>query len=408
MDLSLCSGSLATTKPTFLNKMTIPDITSIVIENGTSTTRAGFSSEQLPSLIFPSTYSKSPNDGDDASFIFGDEILHRPDNEIYTILNDGVVYNWEALEKNWEYIFDNLKADSSDAPLVITEELWNNKKNRLKLTELALEKFQVPVFSIIKAPIAVTYGLGRSSSLVVDIGSATTSITPILDGTILYKGAVHSKFAGDFLNLHALTYLNKTNPVESYFPSGTDSFKRFKTQALIHDFKTTMLYISQFPIVDSNTNFEITNKHYQLPDGQLQQVAKEQVLIPEALFHPLSFSIPGVELPKESLGLTDLILSSLKKVDLPRPNYEQLLSNIIITGASASIPGMEQRVSNDMKRLTPGFGITTYINPNTFERSNSVWLGASVLASLNNFDNQYISKADFEEGGEEAVNQKFK
>ncbi|KAH3683781.1 hypothetical protein WICPIJ_005256 [Wickerhamomyces pijperi] len=385
--------------------MTSPEITSVVIENGTSKTRAGHSNEQLPSLIFPSTYSKSNTDD---QFIFGDAILQNPDNEVFTILNDGVVYNWEALEKNWEYIFDSLKVDSSDSPLVITEELWNNKKNRLKLTELALEKFNVPVFSIIKAPIAVTYGLGRSSSLVVDIGSATTSVTPILDGTILYKGAVHSKFAGDFLNLHALAYLNNTKPVESYFPAGTDSFKRFKTQALLHNFKSTMLSISQFPIVDSNTTFEITNKTYELPDRQLLTVSREQVLIPEALFHPLSYTLPGIELPKESLGLTELILSSLKKIDLPRPSYEQLLNNLVITGACSSIPGIEQRVTNDMKRLTPGFNINTFISTNSFDRSNAVWLGAGVLASLNNFDNQYISKADFEEGGEDAVNQKFK
>ncbi|KAH3670325.1 hypothetical protein WICMUC_004894 [Wickerhamomyces mucosus] len=386
--------------------MSNPELVSVVIENGSSSTRAGFSNEQLPSLIVPTIYSTSKID---ENYIIGDNIDEYPDNDIYTILNDGVVYNWDALEKNWGYIFDNLSANSEELPLVITEELWNNKKNRQKLAELAFETFKVPVFSIIKSPVAVTYGLGRSSSLVLDIGSSTTSVTPILDGTILYKGAIHSKFAGDFLNLHSLNYLNKFKPIEeTFFTKGSDSFRKYQTNGLIHDFKSTILSVSPYPIVDSNAEFNIAKKNYQLPDGEVLEISKEQVLIPESLFHPLSYNLPGIELPKESLGLTDLILSSLKKLDLQKHGYDSLLGNLIITGSASSLPGLESRILNDMKRLTPGYNIHTYTNPNVLERSNSVWLGASVLSSLNNFENQYISKAEFEESGEEAVNQKFK
>lgn len=378
-----------------------PDITSVVIENGSHITRAGFSTETLPALSFPTVYSQ---DSTTSKYLFDDQISE--DNEILTIVNEGIVYNWDALEQNWAYIYESLQVDPSEFPLVITEELWNNKKNRLKLTELAFERFNVPVFTILKSPIAVTYGLGRSTSLVIDIGSSKTSITPILDGTILYKGAVHSKFAGDYMNLHILKYLEKFT--DFGWIKGSESVKIFETNKILNDFKQTINSVSNYPIVNSNADFQIGTQNYQLPDGKVIEVGKEQVLLSEPLFHPLSYQLPGIELPQDSLGLTDLILNSLKKLDVTQEIYSSLLTNIVVTGGTSLLPGLENRLISDLSRFLTSFNIQSFSNPHLIERSNSVWIGAGVLASMNSFENHYITNEEYKEQGEAIVNEKFK
>lgn len=386
--------------------MDSPEITSVVIENGSSETRAGFSTEQLPSVVFPSLYAKK---GD--SFVFGDELYEVPEEEVFTILNDGVVYNWDALEANWRFIYNQLGADPSEQPLVIAEELWNNKKNRSKLAEVAFEKLGVPAFAIIKAPMAVSYGVGRSTSIVIDIGSSTTSVTPIMEGTILYKGAVHSKYAGDYLNAHVHAFLTQATgtPVESYF-TGSESHKRLRaSERILTDIKAGVISVSTYPIPNAAVEFTVAPKHYELPNGERIDFGKEQVLLAEPLFLPANYPLPGAPPPQtQPLGLTDLILSSLKKLEANHEVYVSLLSNIVITGGGSLIEGIEQRVLSDLARFLPQYSIQSFATPVFVERKRSVWTGASILASMNSFESHYIAREEYRERGDDYLHEKFK
>lgn len=375
-------------------------ITSIVIENGSHETRAGFCTDQLPQLAFSSLYSR-----DQQGSIFIDN--HPHDAEVLTILSDGLVYNWDALEANWRYVYEQLHADPREQPLIITEEIWNNKKNRTKLCELAFVKLQVPLFAITKSPLAVTYGVGRSTSLVIDIGAATASVTPVVDGTVLYKGAVHSRFAGDFINAHIHQYLSQHIDLESQF-TGSESIKRLQTSAVLDDFKSTILSVSGYQIVNAQTEFNISTKNYELPNGKRIEVGKEQVLLSEPLFFPQKYPIRDTKLPQDSLGLTDLILSALKKLDVARDVYFSLLSNIVITGGSSLIPGLEQRLLSDLTRILQQYSIQSFSNPNALERANAVWLGASILGNMNSFDTAYVGRDEYLDRGVEVVAEKFK
>jgi actin-related protein len=383
------------------------EIVTIVIENGSTATRAGFSSSSLPALVIPSLYSQNAN-GD---IVVGDEIADYPDNEIFTILKDGVVYNWDALEKLWGYIFEKLNVNPDEYPLTIIEPTWNSKKNRAKLAELAFNTFSVPLLNIFKAPIATSYGLGKSTSLIIDIGASSVSVTPVVDGQIINKGTIHSKFAGDFINLHVLNYLSSKFNVDSLFSEtgGSESFKRFRTTDLINDFKTSILNISNFPIVNSAADFNVVDKPYQFLNGEIIEVGKEQLLLAEPLFHPLQYPLPGVELPQDStLGLIDLILLSLKKSEANKEVYDKLLTNIVLTGGSSLLPGLETRLLNDLSRFLPKFVIQSFTNPSAIERVNSNWIGAGILDSMNSFEEAIVTKVEFEEKGEEIINEKFK
>lgn len=392
-------------------------IPSLIIENGLANTRAGFLNDEVPPLVFLSHYGQ--NSVTKEVFI-GDDIYLKnrasgyKDLEIYLLLHDGLVYNWDHLEDNWRYIWDRLKLRDR-YPLVVTEAVWNTKQNRAKTAELAFENFDVAALNVLKNPLCVTYGLGKSSGLVVDVGAAVTSVTGVVDGNVLAKLVVHSKFAGDFLNYRVYTFLK-----QAYYPDqeiigkrlqgvtgATESFKRFDlNNTLLSDFKSSVLTSYQYPITEQNIgNLGLESKNYRLPDGRTISVGSEHATLTEALYKPQAF------VPKEqqgsSQGIVDMILTSLNRFRDTPEVISQLLSNIVITGGSSSIPDLDKRLYFDLSSSLQHFHISCYFNPNVLQRQHAVWCGAGILSSLNTFDS-FMLKLEYEEVGADGVGEKFK
>eukprot|EP00601_Ochromonadales_sp_CCMP2298_P006671 CAMPEP_0173193898 /NCGR_PEP_ID=MMETSP1141-20130122/14211_1 /TAXON_ID=483371 /ORGANISM="non described non described, Strain CCMP2298" /LENGTH=71 /DNA_ID=CAMNT_0014118279 /DNA_START=28 /DNA_END=243 /DNA_ORIENTATION=+ len=67
-------------------------------------------------------------------------------------------------------------------------------------------------------------------------------------------------------------------------------------------------------------------------------------------------------------------------------------------------PGIAERLGKELKlRLPPRLPVTVVAPP---ERKYSVWIGGSILASLNTFQQMWISKAEYEEAGASIVHRK--
>ena len=64
---------------------------------------------------------------------------------------DGIVRDWDAAEALMEHSLKNcLGCDPTDHPLLMAEPSFNPTTNRLKLTEIAFEKFNVPALFLSK------------------------------------------------------------------------------------------------------------------------------------------------------------------------------------------------------------------------------------------------------------------
>ncbi|OBA22413.1 actin-domain-containing protein [Metschnikowia bicuspidata var. bicuspidata NRRL YB-4993] len=457
----------------------------IVIDNGLSTTRAGFALEELPSLVFNTNYVV----GSDGTPAFGDEaIVENAGADVMTIMDDGVVYNTDNARHNWDHVFRNLDgsngANASEHALMATENVWTANKTRAQMAQIAFEDFQVPLFSLVKTPLAQLYQMGRSSGLVIDVGSAVASVTPILDGIIQQKSSFHSKYAGDFLSLHCLrsleaklsapgTQLDYTKLMPSQFQTSalSESFKQYHvTQHLLGHFKHTMLSTAEAPpgMPASNSYYPLAPHQrpalFQLPDGtHVSYTDQELTNLTEPLFVPHAYPLAGLTLPEPAFnkagshGVSNLALFSIKNLEAAflasmgsesqganasaRFNeiLRQLFSSTLITGGTALVPGFADRVCGDLSRtapqLLPGYIVTgsykLYISPlrnhNTgslndiFDKKFGAWLGAANLASMLRentetesssmgiaLDNWFVSKADYEEMGEDLIAEKFK
>jgi actin-related protein 7 len=424
---------------------------SVVIDNGSYTTKAGFANEDIPSLVFNTNYVEVG----DKVVVGDDNINENCQGEVMTIMDNGVIYNFDRVVDNWNYVFDNVDngcpIESKEYPLVLTEQPWNSVKNKLTTSQIVFEQLEVPIFSLVKTPLAQLYHAGKATGLVIDVGSSVCSVTPILDGIIQTKSSFHSRFAGDFLNLHVVNYLTAKTAVENLLPQKyatcSESFRNYYiSHNILQEYKNLSL------------NYQL--KDLQLPQHNHINVADSRNYL-ENLFQPQYNKLPGVEIPPPSIdkphthGLTNLVFLSLKSLEaslLPSSNdqnsaaavnnkfarfneiFKTLFANIMITGGTSLANGLVEQIVNDIRALTPQYFPNYGFNPyaittissslndinDVWERQFSAWLGATNLAAMLNdrgddsnsvniaMDNWFVTKADYEELGEDLIVEKFK
>ncbi|VDI78011.1 Hypothetical predicted protein, partial [Mytilus galloprovincialis] len=85
-----------------------------------------------------------------------------------------------------------------------------------------------------------------------------------------------------------------------------------------------------------------------------------------------------------------------------------LYSSVIVTGGNTLLQGFTDRLNRDLSTKTPPSMRLKIISGTTgsAERRFSSWIGGSILASLGSFQQMWISKQEFEEGGKSCVERK--
>ena len=109
----------------------------IVIDNGSSITKAGLSGFFHPSLICPTIigytkYKKSlRTDISNYNIYIGREAdSKRSILDIKYPIENGTVNNWDDMTKIWEYVFTRLNTESKNKKVLLTEPVLNPIKNK--------------------------------------------------------------------------------------------------------------------------------------------------------------------------------------------------------------------------------------------------------------------------------------
>ncbi|KAJ2719542.1 NuA4 histone acetyltransferase subunit [Coemansia sp. Benny D115] len=239
------------------------EVNALVIDVGSTWTRAGFAGEDLPKAYFPShagyidsevEVSKSLDspkangqnesgsqdvDMDDSAeaekeadketeatdrrtkktrkYFIGDteSAAWRSGMEIKGPLSGGLIDDWDLYENIWEYAFKSkLRVRPEEHPVLVSEAAWNTSVHREKLIEMAFEKFNSPAFYVCKTPVLAAFGTGRYTGLVVDVGGEVASTCAVYEGYCLTKTVVKQEIGGELVSEQILEKLRQENKYE--------------------------------------------------------------------------------------------------------------------------------------------------------------------------------------------------
>jgi actin-related protein len=364
----------------------------LVIDNGSGMCKCGIAGDDAPKFIFPSIVGEpkhhaimlglSKSDfhiGDNAQEKRGILALRYP-------IEHGIVTNWEDMEKIWETSFNELGVDSSEQPVLLTEAPQNPKANREKMTQIMFETFRVPAMHLSIQAVLALYSSGRTTGLVLDSGDGVTHTVPIYEGYALPHAVSR---------LDLLAGRNLTDFLSNLLKERGYNFITSAEREIVREIKEKLCYVSLDYEHDININSAQIEVDYELPDGQVITIGNERFRCPEVLFKPEQMGL-------EVNGIHETIFNSIMKSDIDI--RKDLYKNIVLSGGTTMFPEIEKRLKKELKLLAPAtIDVKVVATP---ERNYSVWIGGSILASLQSFTEYWITREEYEESGPAIIHKK--
>ncbi|TDZ65150.1 Actin-like protein arp5 [Colletotrichum trifolii] len=210
----------------------------MVIDNGSSTVRAGWSFEDKPRLNLPPIMSKYRDRKAGKTYSFAGSDCYADTTARGHIRNafeagTGIVSNWDVMEHVLDYMFlkMGLNGDetSIDVPIVMTEAVANLPYSRKSMTEIIFECYGAP---------SVAYGIDSlfsfahnkgNTGLVVSSGYTSTHVIPVYNRKAMLSQATRLNWGG----WHAAEYLLKL--IRLKYPSFTGKLNVSQAEHMLRD-----------------------------------------------------------------------------------------------------------------------------------------------------------------------------
>ncbi|KAI5167153.1 hypothetical protein NEIG_01055 [Nematocida sp. ERTm5] len=324
----------------------------------------------------------------------------------------------EALTNTLEELTDDL----SSIPLINIEDPFMHRDMRKNVFSHIMESSLCSGLLFINGAVADCFSYGKSSGLMVRLCGNSTQVIPVIDGYCL-SGGIKSSCGGESLTKVAYDLLkNKSKELGTDLlvpPTAIEERTRVSFEQMpIYKEKTTYTTLSEeskLPLqLDVAKCFKESisfighcqPKYYEFSTGFSTRIFSERNIIPEKLFEKTDRTmdrldpqkqIPG---PIEPMGLLDMIKATMDSVDLD--HYDMLLGNIMVSGGGSLIPGITERLQADLMAMYPN----ARIKVNNDKRDFSTFFGGSILGSLGTACTLMITKQDYEECGQSALERK--
>jgi actin-related protein 2 len=392
----------------------------IVLDSGTGYIKIGYPNANFPTAVFPTVLGRpvlragaTKTDKAKASggaapqvelkdLMLGDETLAvRHLLDISAPVKNGVVKNMDDMCLLWDYAFSRkLKVDPREYMLSMSEAPICSDRSRSEVFQVMFEKFGVRGMQTTPQGVLALYSLGAMTGIAVDSGEGVTHCTPVYDGYSLRKADRRVDIGGKDVTENLVRLMQR----RGY------SFHSSADFELVKAIKEKFCYAAvdfklEKKLSDSTTAVE---KTMTLPDNTSISIGPERFEATEVLFDP---SRMGVDCD----GLSTQIWNSIQAADIDIRGM--LYENVILAGGSTMFPGLPSRIEADMRKLfiekalkgdaskAHRFRLKVHDPP---RRKYMAFLGGSCYAQLTaGSADHWITKAQYEEGGDALVKQMF-
>ncbi|XP_030837894.1 actin-5 [Strongylocentrotus purpuratus] len=368
------------------------DAAVVVVDNGSGSIKAGFAGDDAPRCVFPSMigrpkYQKMiPTSMITRDHFVGDEAQRKRGLlSIKYPIERGIVTNWEDMETIWHHTFYNeLRVDPKELLVFFTDVPKSTKASREKTTQIMFEKFGAKGFHVCTQGVLSHCAAGRTMSVMLDIGDGVISVVPVFEGYIITPAVHQVNFGGRDLTQHMMKMLND----RGY------SFVTTAEREVVREIKEKVCYIAQDFEKEMLGSSALT-KTYTLPDLHDITLGNEIFRVPEILFQP---SLAD----RDHASVHKLVYDAIMKCDIDLRVH--LYCNVFLVGGSTMFPGFQERLQKELSAMFPQKAKVRVNAPP--ERKYTVWIGGSILASLSNFKESWITKKEYDEHGPSVVHKK--
>jgi len=389
---------------------------SVVVDLGTASTKAGWAQNGEPDLCFPSVVGRGRHKNAMKTLGLRDSYVGRQAQTLQGILSlrspikQGCVQHWDDLETLWEYIWERevvisgiSNLEPADHQVLLSVPPLCSPADWRKLTEMLLEGAGVGGVYLANKTVLSMYGGGRTTGICVDSGEDMTYIVPCWEGTPLPNATLILKLGGKHITDRLLGQLANGKysfPDDTFLlwkrsgkRAGHNKFCVASRRDIVQEAKERFCAFSEFAVgTDNQTSFKLEDEQVlRLPDGNMVVVGEESVTAPELMFQPSLIK-------KKCVGLHELVMEAVGRCEEKvRP---RLLSNIMLTGGNTLISGLDKRLENELvKTLPPGLEKAAVRVTAQRGRENFTWSGGAHLTSLDSFQRLWLTKNDYMETG---------
>ena len=386
--------------------MTQQESPAVVIENGSAFMKAGFSGHDKPFTVIPT-------------------VIQQTQTKRYPI-EHGLITNFTDLEILWHDIYNNkLKVLCEQHALLCCYDMGPGTSSPpKKLTQIAFETFNVPKFYLSKQQELALSASGRITGIVFDSGYSRSVCTPLYDGYLL-PHAINITYCG---GMNITKYLNQLLIEKGY------QFDKIHEFEIINKIKECVVYIAKNGYNNELAKYLCKYPQYVIPgylrDMEINYNFKHSVCDNKSISNLFEkylgdivkdrnwrqihkYKLPDntyIELETEPFecgaymfnnhAIHEIIYQCINKCDYDIRN--DLMSNIMICGGNTMFNGIENRLSLELTKLFNKE--IKVIAPSN--RNYSVWIGGSILSSLQTFDTMWITTNEYNESGPSIVHRK--
>lgn len=267
----------------------------------------------------------------------GDNITEVPGSALFSshAVHRGTVQNWEQLKELWDHIkhVSNLHNIENTSIFVIESVRWT-LEDRANMAKLLFDVDHAPSICFGNSASLSIFASGRTTGLAVECGAGLTSSIPVFEGLVLRHAVTEMEYGGQDI----------TNSLR----------KLFIDRNINIDFPSTKIVKERYAYVRgySSPNDEQTcceNMTFSLPDGNDVHVDTAMFQsCTDALFYNNSSNNSNKTAPaaEATEGLVPQVQESLLLCD--DSIRRELANNIILSGGTSMLPGLGDRLNDDL------------------------------------------------------------